>query len=37
MVYGYEGYFCLETHAIRKKEIISRKSLQNMQEILKQI
>ena len=35
--YGYEGYFCLETHALRNKEIVSRKSLQNMHEILKQI
>lgn len=35
--YDYKGYFCLETHALRNKEIISRKSLQNMQEILKKI
>jgi len=35
--YGYEGYFCLETHALRNKEEVSRKSLQNMQKMLKQI
>lgn len=35
--YGYEGFFCLETHALRKKEEVSRKSLQNMQKILKEI
>jgi len=35
--YGYEGYFCLETHALSKKEEVSRKSLQNMQKILKEI
>ena len=35
--YGYEGYFCLETHALRNKEKVSRKSLQNMQKILKEI
>lgn len=31
---GYKGYFALETHALRNKEEISRKSLENMAQWL---
>ena len=33
----YKGYFCLETHALRNKENISKKSLKNMYNILKDL
>ena len=33
--FGYKGYFCLETHALRNKERTSRKSIMNMKSILK--
>ncbi len=32
--FNYNGYFCLETHAIRNKEDISRRSLHNIRKIL---
>jgi sugar phosphate isomerase/epimerase len=35
--FDYKGYFCLETHALRNKENISKKSLQNMYNILKDL
>ncbi|TFF84534.1 MAG: sugar phosphate isomerase/epimerase [Promethearchaeota archaeon] len=35
--YGYEGYFCLETHALRNKEQVSRKSLKYMIKTLREI
>ncbi len=35
--HGYEGYFSLETHALRNKEYISRKSLENMCAWLKEL
>ncbi|MHA1342441.1 MAG: sugar phosphate isomerase/epimerase family protein [Promethearchaeota archaeon] len=35
--YGYKGYFALETHALRNKEAISRKSLENMSKWLKEL
>ncbi|MHA1147414.1 MAG: sugar phosphate isomerase/epimerase family protein [Promethearchaeota archaeon] len=34
---GYQGYFCLETHALRNKEEISRKSLENMSKWLEEL
>jgi len=34
---GFKGYFSLETHALRNKEIISRKSLENMAKWLKEL
>ena len=35
--FDYKGYFCLETHVLRNKENISKKSLQNMYNILKDL
>lgn len=35
--FDYKGYFCLETHVLRNKENTSRKSLQNMYNILKDL
>jgi sugar phosphate isomerase/epimerase len=34
---GYKGYFCLETHSLRNKEEISRKSLENMSKWLEEL
>ncbi len=35
--FDYKGYFCLETHVLRNKENISKKSLQNMYNLLKDL
>ena len=35
--FDYKGYFCLETHVLRNKENISKKSFQNMYNILKDL
>ncbi len=35
--FDYKGYFSLETHVLRNKEIVSKKSLQNMYNILKEL
>ena len=34
---GYKGYFSLETHSLRNKEQVSRKSLENMSKMLKEL
>jgi len=33
----YKGYFCLETHSLMNKDIISRKSLENMKKWLEEL
>lgn len=35
--HGYKGYFSLETHSLRSKEKVSRKSLENMSKMLKEL